>query len=69
MSIENFTKNQAIVLTGFTGTMCCNFSEFHEDVEKRLGRSVWIHEFSVEDFANKVKELYEEDFFAMIEEN
>lgn len=67
MSIEKFTKHQAIVLTGFTGTMCCNFSEFHADVEQRMGRPVWVHEFANEDFANKVKELYEEDFFAMIE--
>jgi len=41
-----FTKQQAIIITGFTGITACNFGDFHEDVEKRLGRPIWTHQFA-----------------------
>lgn len=60
------TKEQGIILTGFTGITCANFSDFHGDVEKRLGRPVWTHEFANLDLVNQIKELYREDFIAMV---
>jgi hypothetical protein len=63
--MNKLTKEQAIVLTGFTGTLCCNFSDFHEDVEKRLGNPVLTHEFGSEAMVDKLKELYLVDFIAM----
>ena len=62
------TKEQAIILTGFSGKLFCNFSDFHEDVEKRLGHPVWTHEFGDKDFVARVKELYREDFLEIIPE-
>lgn len=64
--IQQLTKEQAIVLTGFTGILCTSFSYFHEDVEKRLGRPVWSHEFADEEVVAQVKKAYKEDFKAMI---
>lgn len=66
--MQKLTKEQAIVITGFTGITCCNFGDFHEDVEKRLGYSVFTHQFGNEDFAKKVKELYKDDFIAICKE-
>lgn len=60
------TQHQATVLTGYTGILMCDFSEFHGDVEKRLGRPVWTHEFGKEEMTEEVKEAYKEDFFAML---
>lgn len=57
-----FTKQQALAITGFTGFNAINFGEFQQDVEIRLGRSVWTHEFANEKFVEQVKELYREDF-------
>ena len=56
------TKEQAIILTGFTGITCCKFSDLHEDVERRIGHPVWTHQFAVPEFVEKVKDLYRADF-------
>lgn len=63
---QPLTKEQAIILTGFTGMLCGSFSQFHEDVEKRLGRPVWTHEFADKDFTAEVKEAYKEDFISIV---
>ena len=63
------TTNQLhnlIVLTGYTGVMCCSFDDFQADVERRLGRPVWTHEFGDAAFARQVRELYTEDFNAIM---
>lgn len=58
------TKDQAIILTGFTGVLCCDFSDFHADVERRMGHPVWVHQFASN--KGKVKDLYRDDFLAML---
>jgi hypothetical protein len=64
--MQKLTKEQAIVITGFTGFMACSFSDFHEDVEKLLGRPVYTHEFGDKEFSKLIKELYKTDFMAMV---
>ena len=64
---QPFTKEQSVVITGFTRVMACKcFSDFHADVEKRLGRPVFTHEFGDEKFADELKDLYAGDFLSMI---
>ena len=62
------TKEQAIIISGYTGVLICNFADLHEDVEKRMGRPVWTHEFGDEAFAKQVQNLYCEDFTALAPE-
>lgn len=62
------TEFQKIVLTGFTGTLCCKFDKFHEDVEKRIGHGVLTHQFGDNGFMEKVKSLYRDDFMVIIGE-
>jgi len=63
---KQLTKEQAIIISGYTGTLMCAFSLLHEDIEKRLGRPVFIHELAVENFfAENVIPLYKEDFIAL----
>lgn len=65
--MKQLTKEQAVVLTGFTGIMFVrNFSDYHEDVERRMGRPIWTHQFPA--LADEIKELYRADFMAMIPE-
>jgi hypothetical protein len=46
--------------------MACKFEDLQEDVEKRLGRPVWTHEFGSEAGLNEtIRELYRADFIAM----
>lgn len=66
MTVQKLTKEQAIILTGFTGIACCKFSYFHEDVEKRLGHPVFTHEFGSKEFSEKLKDIYKEDFLKLV---
>lgn len=59
------TKEQAIIISGFTGTLCCPFHLLHEDVENRMGCSVFTHQFGQKVFIDVVKELYRKDFIAL----
>lgn len=65
MDIQKLTKEQAVIISGFTGILCGEFSDFHADVEKRLGRGVQTFEFGFKEFATEVKRLYEADFIEM----
>lgn len=62
---QRLTKEQAAIITGFTGIVVCNFSDFHKDVEIRLGRPVWTHEFGHKDFEEKLRDLYQDDFLSI----
>jgi hypothetical protein len=43
--MTKLTKEQAIVITGYTGITACNFGDFHGDVERRLGHPIFTHQF------------------------
>lgn len=67
--MQKLTKEQGIVITGYTGFLACKFDHFHEDVEKRMGRPVFTHEMGNSDFMeNKVREAYKQDFLEMCHE-
>ena len=58
--------DQAVVISAYTGVICCNFSDMHEEVEKRLGRPVFTHEFaSKELFDDQIKPAFKDDFLAL----
>ena len=63
--MDPLTKEQAIVITGFTGIGACQFRDFHEDVERRLGHPVWTHEFGMKGLWDELKEIYREDFLSI----
>ena len=64
--MQKLTKEQGIVITGYTGFLACKFDDFHEDVEKRMGRPVFTHEMGNRDFMeNTVREAYKKDFLEM----
>ena len=64
--MTKLTLEQAIVVTGYTGKLACAFADFHRDVEIRLGRPVYTHEFGSREFADQLAELYKPDFLSMI---
>ena len=65
---QKLTKEQAIIISGYTGFLICQFSDLQNDVGKRMGRPVWAHEFGGEIFTEKVEDLYREDFIALAPE-
>ncbi len=60
--MKRLTKEQGIILTGFTGKLCCDFTDFLKDLEKRLKRSILTHELLMID----TKEIYKEDFIKIL---
>jgi hypothetical protein len=59
------TIEQAIIISGYTGILCCPIALLHEDIEKRLNRSVWTHELGNLSMIERIRNLYEEDFLAI----
>jgi len=62
--MKQLTKEQALVIMGFTGVTTVDFGEFHEDVERRLGHPVMTHQFPA--LKDKIKEAYRENFMKLI---
>ena len=61
--MQKLTQEQALIITGFTGVMCVDFTTFHADVEKRLGHPVWTHQFVT--LTDEIREAYRADFAAL----
>lgn len=66
--MDKITKEQAVILTGFTGITMCAFSDFHKEVEVKLGRPVFTHEFAFKETAKEIKEAFRADFLEMLPE-
>ena len=67
MSLKELTQEQKIIITAYTGVLCCSFDEFHGDAEKRMGHPVFTHQFGNKEFVNeKIKPLYKDDFMKII---
>ena len=66
--MQPITKEQGLVITGFTGITAVDFGEFQLDVKKRLGRPVFTHELADKELWKEIKELYRADFLNMVRE-
>ncbi len=44
------TKEQATIVSAYTGVTAMNFSFVHEAIERKLNRPVWTHEFADKEF-------------------
>ncbi|EKS6643999.1 MULTISPECIES: hypothetical protein [unclassified Enterobacter] len=62
------TQQQCTILTGYTGVLIGSFSDFQQDAEKRLGRTLLTHEMASAEVMSELKELYKKDFLALIPE-
>lgn len=64
--IEKLSKEQAVILTAFTGITCCNFEDFHGAVEKKLNRPVFTHEFANKELSEEIKGIFKDDFLNIL---
>lgn len=64
---EKLTKEQAVIISAYTGVLCCPFSDFQEAVEAKAGRPIWTHQFGTGgDFCSeKTKDLFKGDFLSI----
>ncbi|MDX0897475.1 hypothetical protein CN090_04490 [Sinorhizobium meliloti] len=63
---QRLTKEQAAIIGAFTGITASNFSVIHEYAERKLGRSIWTHEFASEKLSEELKEAARADFLSII---
>lgn len=64
--MQKLTKEQAIIIMGFTGfTTTVKFGDFHEEVERRLGRPIFTHEFADEVVIDEITAAFKNDFISM----
>lgn len=60
------TKEEAAIVSAYTGILVGNFSDMHAYVENKFERPVWTHEFASKEFFDKVKEAAYEDFIKLV---
>lgn len=58
------TKEEAAIVSAYTGILIGEFSDMHEYVEKLLGRPVFTHEFGTGLF-EEIKEKSKVDFISI----
>lgn len=63
--MEHLTKEQAAIIGAYTGFTAGPFVDIHEYAERKLGRPVWMHEFTSKDFNEKLQQAAREDFLAI----
>lgn len=61
--IPKLTKEQAIIISGYTEVLCCDFGDLHADIEKRLGYPVFTHQLP--SLVSEIHKAYEADFLAL----
>ncbi len=65
MSIAPLTKDQAIVISAYTGVLICSFADMHEECEKRLGTPIFTHEFANREMVERIGAAFKADFLAL----
>lgn len=62
------TKQEAAIVSAYTGIMLGSFSDLHKYSEEILGRPIFTHEFGNEKVANEIKEKSKPDFMKLVVE-
>lgn len=61
--VKPLTPEQAAIVSAYTGYLVGSFRDMHEYAERKLGRSIWTHQFpSVSD---ELREAAKSDFIAL----
>ena len=61
--MDMLTKDQAAILSAYTGFLCGNFSDMAEYCERIMGRQIWTHEYPA--LAEEIAEKAKPDFLAI----
>lgn len=64
--MTKLTKEQAVVISAFTGVLACDFGDMHEYIEKKLGRPVFTHEMASEKVMKEIKAATKQDFLSLM---
>lgn len=64
--MDKLTREQAAVLSAFTGVMMGEWADFQEYAERLLGRAVFTHEFAQDTLSAQIREAARDDFMALM---
>ncbi len=67
--VERLTPEQAVIITAYTGVLCCPFGVFHIYAERVIGRSIWTHEFANPELWAALKLRTKSEFIAICAES
>lgn len=59
------TKNEAAIVSAYTGYLIGKFSDMHEYIEKIMERPIWTHEMADKTIAEEIREKSKKDFISM----
>lgn len=59
------TKDEAAIVSAYTGVMLGKFSDMQAYAERVMGRPVWTHEFASERVVEELKAACRPDFMAL----
>lgn len=61
-AMAKLTKKQAVIVSAYTGYLCCKFSDMHQAIEDKLGRPVFTHELASEETKLEIREAFKDEF-------
>ena len=63
------TNKEKLIVSAYTGILMVEWSEFHQFIEKLLGRPVLAHEFDDEAVIEEILANVKDDFMKLCEED
>lgn len=66
--MTRLTLEQAVVVSAYTGFLCCPFSELHKYINRLMGRPVYTHEMGESEIAARIRDLARADFLKIVAE-
>lgn len=66
--MDKLKVDQAVVISAYTGILCCDFSDMHKEIERRMGRAVFTHELGNKETWEDIKTLFKDDFVSLVPE-
>ena len=66
--VQKLTREQAAILSLYTGFLCGPFSDMHELAEKVMGRPIWTHQFADRELVDKMKQAVKPKFLELCPE-
>ena len=63
------TNKEKLIVSAYTGILMVEWSEFHQFIEKLLGRPILTHEFDDETVIEEILGKVKDDFMKLCEED
>jgi hypothetical protein len=64
---NKMTKQEALIISAYTGILMVDFGDFHKYVEELLNRPVYTHEMAVKTFWDDLQERLKPQFLELCE--